>query len=408
MLLLSHKSISQPVNRMIHLVMAGLLLLGSNVAYAAEWSVKGNVAQSLGYDDNVRMSPTNSQGSFEYKIIPTIRFQHKTESTEVTGNASYGTQVYTDIPALDQDIQKYGVKGLYKTERIDWGMGFDYSVLPTRNTANDDSGDFNTVSSNTTWALNPSLRYKLSEIDSLVFTPSYRETTFQSTTASNFRNSETKSVSMAWQRQWTELYSSSLSAFYSNFESERGSVTQEPAPSTFNSTGINFSNSYTWTESWQLTGAVGVRYTESNNPQQGINTSSFGFLANAGVNYNAENYTTALTFSRGLIPSNFGQLQEQTGVNWHFTYRIDERLTTSLDTGYQNSTLVNEDSSIKRDNLLVQPAVNWMLTPDWKLTGSYRFRTQDINRSANAVTTSDSNMFMLSINYNWPGLNLSR
>jgi OMPG-porin 1 family len=393
---------------MIHLVITGLLLLSSNISYAAEWSVKGNVAQSFGYDDNVRMSPTAPQGSFEYKIIPTIRFQHRTESTEVIGNASYGTQLYTDIPELDQDIQKYGVKGLYKTERIDWGMGFDYSVLPTRNNANEESGDFATVSSNTTWALNPLISYKLSEIDSLVFTPSYRETTFQNTTASSFRNSDTKSVNLAWQRQWTELYSSSLSAFYTNFESERGSDSQGLIPSTFNSTGINFSNSYTWIDNWRLTGGIGVRHTESNNPQQGTNTSSFGFLANAGINYNAESYVTALTFSRSLIPSNFGQLQEQTGVNWHFTYRIDERLTTSLDTGYQNSTLVNEDSSIERDNLLVQPAVNWMVTPDWKLTGSYRFRTQDLSRSANSVTTSDSNMFMLSINYNWPGFNLSR
>ncbi len=403
MSLLSLKKSTVLVSQLIYLVVVWLFLLVSDLSHASEWSVKGNVNQSLGYDDNVRMNPDAPQGSFEYKIIPTIKFQHKTDALEISGDASYGTQIYTDVAGFDQDIQAYGLDGLYKTERINWGLGFNYSVIPTRNTATFNSGDFGTISSNTTWSLSPFMSYKISEIDSIVITPGYQERAFDNSNATSFRNSNTKSINLAWQRAWNERYNSSVSLSYSNFESQRGSVIGT-IPSSFDTTGINFSNNYHWSENWTIMGTIGVRHTESNN--QIGKSSSFGFLANAGVNYASENYNTGLTFSRSLIPSSFGQLQEQTGVDFNFTYNVNERLSTSFDTSYLNSTLVNEISST-RDNILVQPAVNWAISPDWKLAGSYRFRTQELSANGNAAS-ADSNMFMLTINYNWPGLSLSK
>lgn len=389
-------------------------MLSPGLSQAAEWSLAGKVKQSLGYDDNVRMRE-DAQGSFEYKIIPELTFLHKTDVSEIQANASYGTQIYTEIPQFNQDIQRYGLGGLYKTERFDWGLSTGFTVTPSRNTALQDSSfnGFNTNSSKQTWSVSPSLSYKIDELNSLVLTPAYSETTFTDTSSgddsSTFRNNNSTNVNLAWQRLWTERYSSVVSFFYSNFDSQRGNNQGSATQTTNDSVGINFSNTYAWSENWELMGTVGARHAETSN--SGVSSSSFGFLANIGVNYTGESFSSGINFRRSLVPSNQGQLQEQTSLGLDFNYNIVERLTANLAAGFQQSTQVNSIDQRTRENITIEPSINWQITPEWTFIGSYRYRTrsQDGGQdSASSNTTADSNLFMLTINYNWQGLSISR
>ena len=47
-------------------------------------------------------------------IVPLISFQHKTDASEISANASYGTQLYTEIERLNQDFQNYSINSLLK------------------------------------------------------------------------------------------------------------------------------------------------------------------------------------------------------------------------------------------------------------------------------------------------------
>lgn len=381
-----------------------LCVLFPSPSQSAEWSLSGSVNQSLGYDTNVRMRE-EKQGSFEYKIIPELNFLHKTDVTEIKANASYGTQIYTDIENLNQDIQRYGLNGLYKTENIDWGLSGGYSVTPTRNTALQDTGDFESSSNNNSWSVSPFMTYRINETDSLNLTPSYTESSFTGS-PSNFRNNNTINANLAWQHLWTEQYSSALSLFYSTYDSQ-GSSSQGGTQINFDSIGANFSNTYALSENWKLSGTIGLRHTESE--ANSVKSSSFGFLADTSVEYTGENFSSGINFSRSLKPSNQGQLQEQSRVGFDFSYKLAERLSASFNTSYQESTRINETDQGTRKNITVQPSINWQMTPDWTLTGSYRYRTQDRtqNNAASNITV-DSNLFMLTINYNWQGLSISR
>jgi hypothetical protein len=395
---------------LLQLLLTVVCLLIPGFSQGAEWSLKGSVDQSLSYDDNVRMQ-ANPQGSFRYRIVPVLTFLHKTDVSEIKANATYGTQVYTDIPQFDQDIQNYGLSGLYKTERFEWGVASNFSVTPSRNTAVQDSGDFSNNSDRTHWSVSPSVSYRIDEVNNLILSPSYSESTFSSGTDSannsNFRNNTTYNISLAWQRVWTERYLSALNLFYSNFDSPGNTNAGLASSSTFDSVGINLSNDYLWSENLKLQGTVGVRHTESN--ANGVSSSSFGFLANVGANYTGENFSSGINFSRSLTPSNQGQLQEQTGVGLNFRYKIAERLSTSFNIHYQESTNVNAINTATRTNLVLEPAIHWQLAPEWSLGGSYRYRTQDRGDVNNlGDITADSNLFMLSIDYNWQGLTLSR
>lgn len=386
-----------------------VIFLLPSFGFSAEWSLKSSIDQFLGYDTNVRMQE-NAHGSFFYKIIPTLVLSRKTEVSEITAEAMYGTQAYSEFPAFDQDIQKYGLNGFYKTQQFDWRLALNHSATPTRNNALENSGNFSANSINTTQSILPSLTYHISEIDSLILTPSYSTVSFTSANVNNFRNYDSTNIGLAWQRVWSERYMSSISFFYSIFESQQGSSSSGSTSFNYDSYGINFGNEYALTEKLKLSGTIGGRLTDLTTPQG--NSSSAGFLADLNADYTDDNFTTGISFKRSLMPSSFGRLQEQTSTGWHFNYRIAEKLTANFNIYYLESTQVNSVKHALRQNLLIHPSISWQFAPEWTLTGGYRYRTQERNQDnlgnlTNSVN-AESNLFMLTINYNWQGLSLSK
>lgn len=411
-------------------------LLSPGYALCDEWSVKGNVNQNIAYDDNVFMTPDRPcvqndefscpKDSFKYVINPLLTMQHRTDKSDVSAHASYGTQIYTDIEGFDQNFQNYGVNGLYKTERVDWGLNWNYAITPTRNSASQLSGRFNDNSNQNTWSVSPYATYKIDDKDSINLTPSYSETTYDTdpnnTTNPNsnfFQDSKNYSINLAWQRLWSERYLSGVSFFYNRFDSQvlvNNGPGVSVASSTFDNFGINISNTYLISDNWKIAAILGGRYTKSKIASID-NSTTFGFLADMNLDYTAENYTAGLHFNRALNPSSFGQLQEQTSIGLNFNYKILEHLSTNLTFNYQESTVVASQLDDRLANnigdrtyFVIEPSVNWQFANDWTLGGSYRYRFQDIQDGnvANFTGEADSNLFMISINYNWQGISLTK
>jgi hypothetical protein len=374
----------------------------SSSANAAEWTLNGSIKQDISFNDNVRMQ-TQPQSSAIYQVIPTINFAHKTEVSQVQASASYGTQRYLDIPAFDTDLQNYALNSYYSTEKSNWGLNASFNVAPARNTAMQESGNFTSNAEKTTWSVSPSYSYKLTELDTLNLLPSYLKNTYSTDT---FRDNENLTANLAWQHQWSERYSSSLSFSYSKFESiGKGASLGNGTNS--NSYSINLLNSFQWSEKLNLVGSLGGRFTESENKTflEVRKNNSFGFLVDISVNYTEENYSAMLNLNRSLVPSSTGQLNEQSRVSLDLHYNITEILSASALTSYQTSVSASSSRDVSRKNLLVEPAINWQITKEWAVSASYTYRQQD--RSTQDITAS-SNSVMLSIGYNWQGLSFSR
>lgn len=405
MLLLYHSNLNQIAFKM-RFFLGIILLLLPGFVLCAEWSLKSSIDQFLGYDTNVRMQE-QAQGSFFYKIIPVLTLSHKTDFSEIKADALYGTQIYTDVTGFDQDIQNYTLSGTYKTQQIDWGLVLNHSATPQRNNALQNSGAFASNSVNITQSVSPSLTYHVNEINSLILTPSYSTTSFSNADINTFRNYENLTINLAWQHAWTERYSTSLSPFYSKFKSNGTSALSSI---NYSSYGINFSNSYNLSEQWQLSGTVGIRQTDTSGSS--TNSSSQGFLADLSANYTGDNISSGVSFRRSLAPSSFGRLQEQTDLSWTINYKIAERLSTNFNIYYLESTQVNLNTQGTRKNIVIQPGINWNISPEWTLSGSYRYRSQDRNQddSGNIVGNNfaESHLIMFTINYKWQGLSISR
>jgi opacity protein-like surface antigen len=229
-------------------------------------------------------------------------------------------------------------------------------------------------------------------------------------------------LNLAWSRKWTERYSSSLSIFYSNFESSRNS-TIDGIETTSDSIGINISSTYLLSEKWEIFGTIGGRVTESDTDFITIlgknsikNRTEAGFLLDAGFNYNGESLSALFNVNRSLVPSSQGQLNEQSRISLDLDYQITERLSFGMLTSYQESesasidngqteSIALNDQLNNRKNLTIQPSMSWKLSPDWVLSTSYRYRYQE--RSGNEKA-ADSNSIILSINYHWQGLSIAR
>ena len=254
-------------------------------------------------------------------------------------------------------------------------------------------------------------------------------------------------IGFEWSRLWSERFSSSLRTSYSRYESERITPRVKvpvtvPNPSDFesitsdlcgrnnqftncvdvpegfdsvtsNSFDIMVSSRYLLFENWELYGGIGGRFTKTkDNVIHNKDGNDFepGFLFDVGTIYTGESLSADFSISQSNAPSaRNGREEEQFRVSLDLNYIITERLSTALVSSYQESESISERgvSTNKRTNFSVQPSVSWRINPDWTVSTSYRYRYQerpigDVKEEAN------SNLYMISLNYRWQGLSISR
>ncbi len=467
--------------------------IGTFSVKAAEWSVGANVNQNISYDDNVKMRENDKKDSLIYKVSPSVEFAHKTDISEISLNANYGFEhFFSNISDQDSTLDKnrhsqiYGFKGRYAmTERLDWGLSSDFSIAPSRDIANQESGIFDTDSDRTAFSILPSVTYQLTEQDSLELFAGYTDTSYSDidvpkspelNTGSNIEineivsrsippsgggsnalvisdsdserwnnwlsgslqdgilsDFESKNIGLKWSRSWSERLNGSLRFSYSTYESERITpeikdvkifVGEDNVESKFNTTSfsgnteliesdtydVTVSSSYMLFENWEVYGEVGGRYTlteTKNNITPDEDGDDFGFLFDVGTVYTGENLSADFSIGQEETPSPRGDKEERLSVDLDLNYSITERLSTALVSRYQRSKRKGSSEDSERTNINIQPSLTWMLSPDWAVSTSYRFQYQK-RPIAGLVEKAYSNLYMISLNYRWQGLSISR
>ncbi len=375
------------------------LLINFNLK-AAEWEVSSDIKQVLGYDDNVTMREERV-GSFEYLLTPRLDFIRRDQNLDASFHASYGLQRYPDVERLDYEPQDYGANLSYRTARTRWQLNGSYSDKLSRNFAVLETGDFSSAASRTNWSLAPQFTYLVSPTDSLNLGFNYYETEYSATFSSN----KGKSVNLGWQRQWRPTFSQGISVFYSNNQFEG------VASSTTDSYGLNVTSNYKISKLWSVAGTIGGRVSEVT-INDGVNIAdtaqSVGFLGDLELSYRDEFYLSTLSLGQSLAPSGQGRLRQQAHFSWNGSYKFSKRLNAGLDVSYKITSTVGAANSsadaanLSRNNFQIKPSLNWAVTPEINAELSYRYRQQE------KTFTADSNLIMLTINFDWMGYKLSR
>lgn len=378
-----------------------LLLTGSlilPVTQAAEWTITGTANPSMQYDDNVFMDE-DEQDSFHFSASPTVEFGHALETSETSVSLGYKIDRYMSLSELDEENPFIRAQTQHQAERSTWGLAASYVEDSTRTDAANDTGDFTTQSIVTTKSIAPSYSYQLTERDSLSFNGSYSERNYST---ADYDDNETKSLTTAWQHQYTERLSGGVSASIANYKSEGPTSSSEN-----DNYNLSLTGNYQWTEKWSINGRAGVRHLKSEqidsfgNKEKNTNTgSSFVFSASR----QGEIDRFSLGANRTLSPSSSGEVDEQLGINTSWSRDLSETITASVSASYQETTSALDEGDEKRENIKFSPSLRWQIERNVGLNFSYNYRQQKESDQDDV----DSNALMLTVIYDWDGFRASR
>ena len=387
------------IMKKLYLVIA-LQCLTLSSLQAAEWSLTSSLNPTSKYDDNVFMSPTDKQDSFQFQIKPTLVGRYALENVEYSLDLGYSIDRYFSIAELDKENPFINLSTHYQAERSTWGLNAGYVEASTRNEAEYDTGDFTTESTVTTRSLSPSYSYKLTERDTLSVNGGYTERTYSTT---DFGDNETVSLSTAWQHQVNERLSAGLNFSVSNYQSDGLSLSTDDdiynLSSTFN---------YLVTELWSLNGQVGVRKLNSEQTtvsgfKEDNTSSGTSFDITARRAGELDDFSVAL--SRALTPSSSGEVNEQDRINFQYSRKLTETLSANVNASYQQSTSALQDSNDEREYITVSPSIKWQFERNLGLTIGYNHRQQ---KRSEEGTDAKSNAVFMTLLYDWDGLRTSR
>jgi hypothetical protein len=375
-----------------------LLFLLSGVVHSAEWVFTADIDPSIKYDDNVFMGEAE-QSSFQHSYKPAVELIYALEQMKSSLQLGYSIDRYTSISELNTENPFIDFSSEYQTERSVLGLGLNYVEDTTRSDAENDTGDFSTQSIVTTKSASPSYSYQLTEVDELSVNGEYSERNYSTT---DYSDNETKSLTTAWQHQYTERLSAGVSASISNYKAS--GVDDSSENDNYN---LSLTAAYQWSEKWTLDGQLGARYLKSeqvDNLGNKTSESSAGSSFDISLKRVGETDELVLGISRALSPSSDGSVNEQQGISIKWSKELSETLTAQVSTRYQETTSTSEDNDDKRENISFSPSVKWQLERNFGLDFGYTYRQQ----KSSTQDTVDSNAVMLTLNYDWDGLRASR
>jgi len=385
---------------------------------AAEWTLGGRINQDMAYNDNIRMqSGEDKRSSFIYEFSPQLNAGYHSGNTQLTANIGYGVEAYTNKLEATRQKVNANVAGSYQTQSVNYGLNVNYNLQPARNTAADDTGNFNSDAARTSWSISPTIAYTLTEQDTLNASVQYGQSLYSkddnATISDSLADNGNIGFNLGWGHRWSEQYTTTLSGAVSFYKSD-GDVRK----TNNKSYSLTLGNSYQFNERWNVYLDAGYRYTDSENTLAGFafNNTSQGFLINTALNYTGEVISSGLSFNQSMNPGGNGELNEQSKVALNFSYRLTETLTAQAGTQYQKTKSISTFIATNdRSNITANVALNWKVSPFVFLNASYSYRKQIADRNEildqfvnGGVDNADSNRIMLTLGYNWQGLSLSR
>ena len=289
-------------------------------------------------------------------------------------------------------------------DRSKYGFGLGYSEDKTRNTAADNTGNFRSTSTQTTYSFSPWYSYQLTERDTLSITGNYVENNYDDGFGGN--DNELKQVTTDWQRQYTERFSGGLSVAVSNYQ----------ADSTLTSFSVDHDNynvsallNYQLSELWLIDGRIGFRSLDSEL------TNDFGFKESnttSGSSFNVsatrqdEIDTLTIGVSQELSPNQNGGVDEQERLDVRWSRNLSDTLTASLGAYYlEETSAVRENSDQKRKYLDLSPSLSWQFEQNLGLNLSYTYSRQ---KREVLDTDATGNSIMATLIYDWDGIRASR
>jgi len=436
---MSSHLLRNPLGKVL-LILACLPLPGQ----AREWYAQPSTSLRTFYDDNLLLLREDQKSDvFGATLSAKSKFGVRSEIYDIGGDARVDINRYEAKDNIDSENFFFNGFSTYNlTDRNQLGLKGNYTMDNSLLSEFDGSGLVQALVERTTWTIDPSWTYRLTERSSLTGSYNHTDVSFGDNASSNNLTSYvTDSATLNYSLQWTErlLWYNAVSALRFDVPETTTSAPASFGPilGTSDITSGSVSDMYTFqtgvrfniTETWDSELMAGGRWTEvestqfqvfkpNANPQLEILTSGdpnpqsssgLGYLLTAGTTKRFEKSSIGARFYQDVRPTANGVLQEYMGLTLDGEHRLTEQLKLNLTASATQQTSAaneNQPSRFDRDAYSVEPKLSWLIDRHMTLSGGYRYRSQEF--TANNSGVQESNSVYFQFNYQWDKFATSR
>ena len=231
-------------------------------------------------------------------------------------------------------------------------MSASYVEDNARNDAEENTGDFSSDATSRSRTLAPSLSYQLTEIDTLTSNFNYSERKYSTTGEDDdgFEDNETKSVTIGWNRQFTERFTGGLNTTVANYQTD--GLTFSTDDDSYN---VSTYVGYQLSEVWLVDANVGFRRLSTErtaNAGMVTKDNSTGSTFDVSTTYDKELDSVSLRYTKALLPTSDGDVNDQERISVTWAHELSEVLTASIAASYQESESASDETDDeKRQNI---------------------------------------------------------
>lgn len=358
---------------------------------AADWRIEGLFLQELFYDDNVTLVDDDEIDSFGLRAQPGLRLSQEAPNSLLAIEAELTHTRFFSESDLDSTDQRGAVAYNRQSTRINFGLNAEFVRNTTRESELDDTGRIDRSVRRTSFAGGPSFTYLTGPLSRIETSASANRVTFGSDEFNDFTN---VAGQFAYIQSITPRDEAGLVFAVSHFDSE----------DTENTEAENYSLSARWTRSpndrFESTIDVGLRLTNSrfDEPDGRQNETNIGFNFRGELEWQFDQGRLNASVLNAAEPSSDGSLRQRTRAQSVVSYRLTERLSALFTATAERSEDIDAATDEDGERLFfsLSPSLAYQLTEQWRLTGQYRFRGQELDNTDLAL----SNAVLVTLTYN--------
>lgn len=358
---------------------------------AADWRIEGLFLQELFYDDNVTLVDDDEIDSFGLRAQPGLRLSQEAPNSLLAIEAELTHTRFFSESDLDSTDQRGAVAYSRQSTRINFGLNAEFVRNTTRESELDDTGRIDRSVRRTSFAGGPSFTYLTGPLSRIETSANANRVTFGSDEFNDFTNFAGQ---FAYIQSITPRDEAGLVFAASHFDSE----------DTENTEAENYSLSARWTRSpndrFESTIDVGLRLTNSrfDEPDGRENETNIGFNFRGELEWQFDQGSLNASVLNAAEPSSDGSLRQRTRAQSIVSYRLTERLSALFTATAERSEDIDAATDEDGERLFfsLSPSLAYQLTEQWRLTGQYRFRGQELDNTDLAL----SNAVLVTLTYN--------
>jgi hypothetical protein len=377
---------------------AGVLCITSVTLARAEvalpsWDFEPGIRLSALYDDNVRLSRIDPEGSFGGIISAYALASQRTEVRDLSFRATVDSRLYTDISELDSTDGSVEFDYGYRFDRGEVGLFSSFVYDSTQISEEETTGLVQINQRRKRFEIRPSGQYLISERARVGADVSLQDVSYEDVDDDVLSDYQFMRIGLNGGYDLNERMEMLGRLTHDRYDSEDSDRSE--------SLGGELGVRYQLSERTVLNALAGVQSVKasSDDIDDGDDDRSTGPIFEVGFQRDYQPGLVRVLLQRSLLPSGRGTLLDTTRANLFISRPITERWTARLAVNAGRNR--NPDGSTNfndRDFVTVSPGLRWRVGESSSLDLSYRFRWQEYD-----VLSGDamSNAVFLAFVHDW-------